>query len=221
MVMDTPLSTDELQALGLKSGLDFSEMSEDVRTSVLNAIQHGYVQYDHTKSKSYPSLVHPLTGLKWIHYIKPLMGNLRVSRFEELEAKNYDVSAYYLYNATEYDKQRPDYFRWLELLTHTPNLVDEYIKIHTVTRCEPQDFREDIRINYTKLNTEAFIFASQDDITEALIKLLYKKLDFLLTAIELLQRIGSLSATKLNDTNLHLLSKLNKLKTELMTNDKQ
>ena len=113
MVMDTPLSTDELQALGLKSGLDFSEMSEDVRTSVLNAIQHGYVQYDHTKSKSYPSLVHPLTGLKWIHYIKPLMGNLRVSRFEELEAKNYDVSAYYLYNATEYDKQRSDYFRWL------------------------------------------------------------------------------------------------------------
>ncbi|MBP6962763.1 hypothetical protein KBB49_04465 [Candidatus Saccharibacteria bacterium] len=219
--MDTPLSTDELQALGLKSGLDFSEMSEDVRTSVLNAIQHGYVQYDHTKSKSYPSLVHPLTGLKWIHYIKPLMGNLRVSRFEELEAKNYDVSAYYLYNATEYDKQRSDYFRWLELHTHTSNLVDEYIKIHTVTRCEPQDFREDIRINYTKLNTEAFIFASQDDITEALIKLLYKKLDFLLTAIELLQRIGSLSATKLNDTNLHLLSKLNKLKTELMTNDKQ
>lgn len=195
-----------------EQGLDLSKLTEDVRVSVLNALEHGFIKYESSKSKSYPSMLNPTTNLKWIHYIEQLKKNLRVTRFEDLENRNYDVATYYLYNATEYEKQTLDYFRWSELHSSIPVIASAYIKIHTLTQCEPKDFRDDVKLKYPLLNIPAFNYASQEDVINYLIGFLYKKLEFNPLVLKFLKLNGANSEIRLKCVNAELIDKLNRLK---------
>lgn len=133
-----------------------------VEKSIL-PLKYGFQRYDSNKHDTFaPAFIHPITKLKWIHNIEGLKQKLQdVNCFEDLQAKQYDVDSYYLYNLKENDTRSLEYFRWLELRTNIPILTNEYIKIHTITNFNLENLKIDIQLNYPKLDTSIFKHSNQ------------------------------------------------------------
>ena len=144
--------------------------------SLILPLKYGFQSYESAKHDTFnPAFVHPITNLKWIHDIERLKQKLQdVFRFEDLEVKTYDVNSYYLYSLKDKDKTTLDYLRWLELHTHIPSAVIEYIKIHTITEFNCENLTKDIHLNYSWLSTTVFKYASKEDVIRRMAAEVYK-----------------------------------------------
>lgn len=99
--------------------------------------------------------------------------------------------------------QKPDYFRWLELKNSIPTLVDEYIKIHSITEFTPENLKTDIQLKYPLLNIYTFKYATQDDIIKRMVEKVYGQIGFDYLEYELaikkhnLQKVSGMTAQAL------------------------
>jgi hypothetical protein len=152
--------------------------SDELKESVRTAVYNGFRPYASKKNKVFvPSLVNN-SNYKWIHWIEKLKTKMAVERFEDLENLGYDVTAYYLHNSSDSDKQKTDYFRWLELQEKIPLIVSEYIKLQSITEFTPANLKADIQLKYPLLNTSIFKHATYEEISKRMLQLIYNLTDF-------------------------------------------